>query len=234
MPEWWTYRLSDFLMFTPSTYYRLIERHNAALWPLQLITLSLGLVLVHQAWRGGARPFIAPGVLAGLWLLVAWAFHWRHYASINLAAKWFAVAFVLEALLLAGWAGVEAARPLSRGTGDKVGLAVALFGLVLQPSIGPLLGRKWAGVELFGMAPDPTATVTLGLLLLMGTPASLLVIPLLWCVMSWATLWAMESGEAWVMLTAGVVVVVELAVRRVKSEKETGNGERGTGNALRR
>jgi hypothetical protein len=36
MPEWWTYTLSDFLLFSPRAYYRLIERHNAAVWPWQL------------------------------------------------------------------------------------------------------------------------------------------------------------------------------------------------------
>ena len=29
MSEWWTYRLSDFLMFSPRTYHRLFELHNA-------------------------------------------------------------------------------------------------------------------------------------------------------------------------------------------------------------
>ena len=30
MSEWWTYRLSDFLMFSGATWYRLLELHNAA------------------------------------------------------------------------------------------------------------------------------------------------------------------------------------------------------------
>ena len=28
MSEWWTYRISDFLMFAPATYWRLVELHN--------------------------------------------------------------------------------------------------------------------------------------------------------------------------------------------------------------
>ena len=34
MSEWWTYTLSDFLLFSPRTYYRLFELHHRALWPL--------------------------------------------------------------------------------------------------------------------------------------------------------------------------------------------------------
>ena len=45
MPEWWTYSLSDFLLFSPRTYYRLIERHNLAVWPAQLLAFVLGLAI---------------------------------------------------------------------------------------------------------------------------------------------------------------------------------------------
>lgn len=34
MSEWWTYRLSDFLMFSPATYWRMVERYNREVWPL--------------------------------------------------------------------------------------------------------------------------------------------------------------------------------------------------------
>lgn len=219
MPEWWTYRLSDFLMFTPGTYYRLFERQNEALWPLQLFTLALGVVLTGTAWRVAGRRQVLPGLLAMVWVFVAWAFHWQRYAPINLAAKWFAAAFVLEALLLAGWAArmaaSQTAAPRRRG-----GLVMSLLGLVLLPLIGPLLGRSWAAVELFGLAPDPTATVTLGLLLMTGAPAPLLVIPLLWCVASWATLWAMDAGDAWVILGAGLLAAGSVVGRKVRSARQ--------------
>ena len=54
MPEWWTYALSDFLLFSPRTYYRLIERHNAAVWPAQIVTLGLGLGIAGAAAPAGA------------------------------------------------------------------------------------------------------------------------------------------------------------------------------------
>jgi len=225
MPEWWTYRLSDFLMFTPATYYRLFELHNAALWPAQLATLALGLVLVALAWRDAARTRVAVAVLlAALWLWVSWAFHWRRYATINLAATWFAAAFLLEALSLLGWGLLRGRREEALPQRDRVGPAIALFGLVLQPLSGPLLGRSWTGVEVFGLAPDPTATVALGLLLMLQAPASLLVIPLVWCVVSWATLWAMEAPDAPVPLTVAVVAVVALGQggRRGKAGRRDG------------
>ncbi len=36
MSEWWTYTLSDFLLFSARTYYRLFELYNRDVWPAQL------------------------------------------------------------------------------------------------------------------------------------------------------------------------------------------------------
>src|SRR5215471_12712971 len=113
MSEWWTYTLSDFLLFSPSTYFRLFELYNAAIWPLQLAAVALGLVSAILLVRGkGARAIAA--VLAAAWAWVAVAFLARRYATINWAAVYFAWAFGLEAALLAwtAFAGrIRAARP---------------------------------------------------------------------------------------------------------------------------
>ena len=47
MSEWWTYSLSDFLMFSPRTYYRLFELYNAAIWPAQLVAIALGVAILR-------------------------------------------------------------------------------------------------------------------------------------------------------------------------------------------
>jgi hypothetical protein len=59
------------------------------------------------------------------------------------------------------------------------------------------------------VAPDPTVLATLGLLLLgEGRPRwELLAVPVLWCLVSGATLWAMNSAEAWVPPAAALLVL---------------------------
>ena len=42
MSEWWTYSLSDFLLFSPRTYRRLFELYNAQVWPAHLVAVGLG------------------------------------------------------------------------------------------------------------------------------------------------------------------------------------------------
>ena len=93
-----------------------------------------------------------------------------------------------------------------RDVGGWLGLMLAAVGLVAYPLLQPLFGRPWASAEVFGIAPDPTAITTLGILLAAGGRLMpfLLPIPLLWLVLSGATLRAMGDAEAWVPISVAV------------------------------
>jgi len=217
MSEWWTYRLSDFLLFSPRTYYRLFELYNLYIWPAQIVTLALGVAVLALSLRPGRlQGRIVAAILAACWLLVAIAFHQRHYATINWAAAYAAFAFGAEALLLT-WSGVIRGsldlRPWTAMEG-RIGMGVFVFALLLQPLIGFLVGRQWLQAEIFGVAPDPTVVATLGILLTADrVPWLLLVVPLAWCAVGGATLWAMEAADAWMLPLVGSIVLL-LAVRR--------------------
>ncbi len=219
MPEWWTYTLSDFLLFSPRTYYRLIQRHNEAVWPAHLVTLILGLVIAASLARPSAqRGRVVSGILALIWIWVAWAFVWRRYATINWAAGYLAWLLGLEALLLA-WIGVIRGRLAYGWTPDATGfLGIGLIGLsvLVYPMLAPLLGRGWHQAEVFGIAPDPTAIATVGLMFLVGGRArsALLAAPALWCLAGGLTLWAMHSPEAWLLLGTALSVPVGIGAKR--------------------
>ena len=217
MSEWWTYTLADIKSFSLQTYYRLFELYNAAIWPAQIAALVLGigsgLHLPHRGprrhtWRGRAIA----AILAGCWLWVAIAFHAHRYATLTWSARYYAWGFGLEAALLL-WAGVVRGRLVFERR--PAGLAIFLFALVVQPLIGLLLGRTLRQVEIFGVAPDPTAIATLGLLLLATGRVrwELMVVPLFWCAISGATLLSMKAPDAWIPLTAAAVVVLLAAWR---------------------
>ena len=217
MTEWWTYRPSDFLLFAPRTYYRLVELYNTEVWPAQLAAVAVALLLLLLAWRGREQAGrVVAAVLATAWAFVAWRFHWHHYATINWAAVYFAGAFAAQALLLAGTATAGALRlgPVSPGQ-RSAGVAVAVVALALQPALTLGLGRPWAQIEVVGLAPDPTAVFTLGLLLLARqAPWWLFPIPLLWCLASGMTLWTMGAADAFIPpVTAGAALVAALALR---------------------
>lgn len=185
MSEWWTYRPSDFLMYSPRSWGRLLEGMHADLWPAQVAVFLLAATALTRAWR---RPHETARQVCGLlgvaWAWIAWDFYWTRLAQISTGAPWMAAAAGLEVLLLAamGW------QPSSAGPRRPwraAGLALATSALVAWPVVAPLRGLGWTQSELPGLTPDSTALFTIGLLLalplrhrawLLPVPVALLVI----------------------------------------------------------
>ena len=103
MSEWWTYSPSNFLMFSARVYYRLFELYNQQIWPAQILAIALGLTALYLLVRDGRathRSIFA--LLGGLWIVVGWAFIWKHFATINWPMAYVAPVFAAEGLLLIG------------------------------------------------------------------------------------------------------------------------------------
>jgi Family of unknown function (DUF6064) len=225
MSEWWTYRPSDFLLFSARTYHRLFELYNADVWPAHLLAIGLGLALCVALWQDRQwAPRATCALLAAAWLWVAWAFHWHRFADINWAATWFAAAFAIEGALLLCWAVFGANAPIASRQGGRArrfALFLLVFALAVQPMIGTLLGRPWQQAELFGLAPDPTALGTLGVLLVLHSRVTiapsrqrvtlawwlLWPVPLLWCGVTGVTLATMQAADAWLMPGAALLAL---------------------------
>jgi hypothetical protein len=227
MSEWWTYTLGDFLLFSPRTYYRLLELYNLAIWPAQLGGLAIGFAVV--ALLASARPQrgrLAAGLLALCWAWIAWAFHAERYAQINWAASWFAAAFALQASLLVVLGvcanGVRLRTP--RGGWRRLAPALIATVVVGYPLLAPLAGRAWSTAEVLGTAADPTAVVTVAAVALVRGPRRwlLLVVPLLWGAIAVATLWAMAAREVAILLAA--LLLLALLPDCVLRERAAGAG----------
>jgi len=198
MSEWWTYRLTSFLLFSPRTYYRLLELYNLAIWPAQLAGVAIGLAIVALLiGKRGHRDRIIAGLLAACWLWVAWAFHYQRYAQINWVAPWFAAAFTFQALLLIVVGVLAGQLVLQPASGAKLWIATSIVAIsvVGYPLLAPLTGRAWTTAETFGVTADPTAIATIAVLARARRPIPwmLLAVPVLWFAVAAATLWAMNA-----------------------------------------
>ena len=219
MSEWWTYTLSDLLMFSARTYFRLFALHNEAVWPAHLAAIVAGLALVACVVRGAGRAGrLAAALLALAWLWVAWAYHAQRYADIHLAAPYFAIGFALQAVLLAWFATRKRAPSIVswRSPLGAFAFALVLLALLLYPLFALLEKHGWRQAEVFGIAPDPTVAATLGMLLLWRAPWFLWPLPLLWCALSGATLMELGVAQAWVLPLAGALALAAMIAARLR------------------
>jgi len=216
MSEWWTYSLSDFLMFSSRSYYRLIESYNAAIWPAHLLALVAGVIVIGAIVR--PRQHLqrsAALMLPATWGWVAWAYHLERYAEINTAAPYFAAAFAVQALLLC-WLAYRPANAANAAPAPQP-LALGLSGLAILAY--PLLalardGGQWRQAEVFGIVPDPTVVATLGVLLAWRAPAIFWLVPVLWCLVSGATLMELKIGHAWLLPALALTAVLARVMGR--------------------
>ena len=222
MSEWWTYRLTSFLLFSPRTYYRTIDLYNLGVWPAQLVCLAIGLAIVALlATRSRHRDRIVAALLAACWLWVGWAFLYERYAQINWVATWVAALFALEAALLFFVAVSGGRITFEPPGGCSFSLAIALIAIIVigYPLLAPLMGRVWTSAEAFGVAPDPTALATVAALALVRGRIRwlLLGVPLIWCAFTALTLRAMKSPEFFVVVALALVALLPAIAGRSRA-----------------
>lgn len=222
METWLSYGLSDLLMFSARTYYRQLELANAAAWPLHLAAAAGGLLLAFCLLKPSPlRNRIAALILGAAWASSGWFFIVSGFTAIHWARAYVTILFALTSALLAGIAatahGLSNAHPDAWPAWSRSAAALTLVATILYPALAPLSGRPVASAEIFGIAADPTALVTLLVAALTSSGWRLLAIlpAALWLAFSASILWAMGSGEVWVVLAALLAAPVIVLARRV-------------------
>jgi len=197
------------LPFNAEQFLRVLVQYNQAVWPMQLILngaalAGAGLLFCAQPW---ASRMIAL-LLTGLWLWIALSYHFSFFASINPAAWWFGILFLLGGAAF-DWFGVVEDRlrfEVSSNPWKLTGVILMIFAVVIYPLIGYAIGRRYPAAITFGL-PCPTTIFTIGLLLFAEAPLprSVFVAPLVWCAIgSLAALW-LGVFEDLSLIVAGVV-----------------------------
>jgi hypothetical protein len=204
-----TYSVGNFIPFMPESYFRLFERQFEALWPLHLLLLVLGILVMVAAWLGKGRAVAV--IMAGALAVVALSFHFRLYAELTPVGRYFGWAFLVQGFLMLLWGFFGRFDKPRRDLASWIGIVLAGFGVVVYPLLAISTGRGGKAAEYFGMAPDPTVCALLGMLIILARPLWLLLllpVPLFWCVVSGATLRALDAPFGMLLpAIAGVAVV---------------------------
>ena len=180
MEDLLSYELQDFLMFSASSYRRMIELYvediGVGAWLPTL--LVMGGILVYWKKRDLRALIFVVGLLN---LFVAWQFFYERFQEIMWAAHYFAAAFGLQGIIMI-WC--VQSMPTCGSTDSKqllLNIPLILGTILAHFTITLILSDR---MELVGITPDPTVLVSLIVIMIAKLPVWMFAIPLLWTVFS--------------------------------------------------
>lgn len=205
------------LPFTQTQFVETVLNYNQAVWPVQAALAILAVFVIYLLLRPSKRsPQTILGALALLWLWMAVGYHWFYFSAINPAAKWFALIFALQAVILFYYARRAKHTTFSlKPSGSAYAGAFLIFlGLTVYPLWGYLVGHIYPNTPTFGL-PCPTTIFTLGVLLLgLRLPKRLLIIPILWSLLGFTAALSLGITEDSLLLLAGLISLVVVIGKR--------------------
>lgn len=206
------------LPFTIDQFLDVFRRYNTAIWPAQWVLLAIALVIAALVYRDRPKDHRwVHGLLAVLWLWMAFAYHIAFFASVNRAAVGFGAAFAIQGVLFAWYAfhtPAEHVRTHSGGAGH-LGVVLVAYALFVYPALGYMFGHRYPASPTFG-APCPTTIFTLGIVVWWGgsIPLALLVIPLAWAIIGTSAATSLGMTEDYGLLAAAIATVVSIRLTR--------------------
>jgi len=197
------------LPFTPLQFFDVFEQYNETVWPAQILIYILALIVFYNILKPGKYSNkIISTILAFLWLWMGVVYHWSFFASINAAARLFALLFVIEGAILSYEGIVKSRLAFSfdkKSRQDLIGVSLLIFGTVIYPLLGYALGHAFPDAPTFGL-PCPTTIFTFGALLLTrNIPRYVAMIPFLWSLLGFMAALSLGVKEDIFLLLAGLI-----------------------------
>lgn len=199
--------------FTTDEFFAVFVQYNMDIWPLQIGTYVLGLIVVALLfWRNRASGILVSTILGFFWLVNGAGYHWSHFSEINPTAYAFGAVFVLQAALLGisplFFGGIEFSAEKDART--VTGLLLVAFAMAVYPVWGWIAGHSYPAAPVFGVAPCPTNIFTIGILLLASWRKArwLLIIPALWGAIGGSTAVLLNVPQDLGLLAALFVICV--------------------------
>ncbi len=153
--------------FTTDEFFAVFVQYNMDIWPLQIGTYVLGLIVVALLfWRNRASGILVSTILGFFWLINGAGYHWSHFSAINPTAYAFGAVFVAQAALLGTspliFGGIQFSAEKDART--VTGLLLVAFAMAVYPVWGSIAGHSYPAAPVFGVAPCPTNIFTIGIL----------------------------------------------------------------------
>lgn len=195
--------------FTTQQFLEVFRRYNIDVFPLQTLFYGLAVLIIWQAFKGGARSnLIINLILSFFWLWMGVVYHMVYFSRVNKAAYLFGLLFIIQGFNFAYFGGFKKMLGFrfSMNGFSLAGLIFMLYSLVLYPLLGSLLGRVYPDSPTFGL-PCPTTIFSFGILLMTNRriPISMLIIPLVWTIVGSSAAYLLGVIEDFGLLVAGIL-----------------------------
>jgi hypothetical protein len=204
------------LPYTAEVLSSVVAGYNRAIWPAPIIAGLLALALLLTVWhRDAGSGAVVVTRLTGIAVVTAWlwtgaVFFGRHAVAIDFMAPVYAAQFLLQALLLAwsrvGHSGIALQPP--EGSAGWTAATLLAYAVIGYPLLAVIVGDGLVSAHIVGVAPGPTAVLTLGLLLAGRAPRHLAVLPVIWTLIAGGLAWELGIAEEMVLPVLGVAAAV--------------------------
>jgi len=203
--------------FTLEQFLGVFERYNFAVWPAQLFLYAIAILAICLALPRKAD--FSRGIsliLSMFWIWMGLVYHFGFFSTINRAALFFALFFVVQGALffIAGACKQQLEFRFRLNLLRIPGGAFLLYALVVYPALGYWLGHRYPAAPTFGL-PCPTTIFTFGMLLWTDrrVPLYLLAIPLAWSFVGFWAAVSLGMIEDYGLLAAGLIGSLVILVR---------------------
>jgi hypothetical protein len=205
------------LPFTTEQFLEVFRQYNTSVFPMQIILLLAAIVSVYFVVKN--KPYsstFVSSILAFYWVWMGIVYHLIHFTTINKAAYLFGILYIVQGILFL-YFGLIKKSLFFRYSGNIygiVGYILIIYGLIVYPILGYLLGHVYPQSPTFGL-PCPTTIFTFGLLLWSDQriPPAILIIPFLWSIIGFSAAFSLGIIEDTGLLVAGLVSTMMILIR---------------------
>jgi hypothetical protein len=212
------------LPFSLGDFLNIFKEYNEAVFPLQIIFYFIAffsIYLIFTKYKYSNK--IVNSFLSFFWLWIGIVYHLIFFSTINNAAYFFGIMFIIQGVLFTIWGVFKNSLSFEykNSTTNIVGIILLLYALIFYPVIGYQLGHVYPYSPTFGL-PCPTTIFTFGILLFANkrVPVFLLIIPLLWSVIGFSAAINLTIYEDTGLIIAGVTAVTLLLINNRNYPKE--------------
>ena len=213
------------LPFSLGDFLKVFKNYNQTVFPLQIVFYLIAFLCVYLIFVKYRRSDkIISAALSFFWLWIGVIYHIIFFSTINKAAYFFGVLFILQGILFAIWGIFKnyLSFEYKKSTNNIVGIILLFYALIIYPVLGYQLGHIYPYSPTFGL-PCPTTIFTFGILLFVNKKilVFLLVVPLMWSIIGFSAALNLSIYEDTGLIIAGILAFILLLVSNRKFSVES-------------